>query len=307
MSLNFPPGLAISPSQVPWEELKGSDDAVEEVRVEQDISNFGIAGRIWEAAYLMRMYLRQSLPSVGLDVEFDPPCSLLDRKSPKVVVELGSGTGYVGLEVARCLSDRDTVILTDLKEVCPNLERNVSASSVKQAKVLVRPLGWGCFDDGEKLKVEDLRGSGLSHIVCSDLVYFPPLLPPLLRTLLQLTGSSFASEPVAGRNVEIIISYKIRCLEFEAPFWSAFGAYFNFEPVYSRRKRKKDSSEEWIRFGATSSGWDVGRDGEEKYFIFIARRKPESLEWPIPERDEELMNGRGDSTFETLLLLDMDI
>ncbi len=65
----------------------------------------------------------------------------------------------------------------------------------------------------------------------------------------------------------------------------------------------QDTSNSWTRLGS-SDGSDI--------FIFIARRKPESLTWEIPSSDEELLGGvgargsrtrKGDDTFEGLLLM----
>ena len=63
----------------------------------------------------------------------------------------------------------------------------------------------------------------------------------------------------------------------ETPFWFAFGGWFDFQPVCTPHERI----------------------GNGEYFIFIAHRKLESLDWAV---DETLMQ-RGDSTFETLLYM----
>ncbi len=163
-------------------------------------------------------------------------------------------------------------------------------------------------------------------------MYFPELLAPLLRTLLHLTSHPFTSDP--STSPTITISYKVRSLAKEAPFWSAFGLWFSFEPVLERRLRSQksgpvrpgsrnspsdpasqrqapptlvpegsDDDGEWQRFGATL---------DEDMFIFVARRRAESVEWVVPESDEELLGGVGargtqarksDDTFESILLL----
>lgn len=65
----------------------------------------------------------------------------------------------------------------------------------------------------------------------------------------------------------------------------------------------EEEEADWQRFGS---------DLDEEMFIFIARRRPESNLWEIPDRDEDLLNGVGaggtqacksDDTFESLLLL----
>jgi hypothetical protein len=102
------------------------------------------------------------------------------------------------------------------------------------------------------------------------------------------------------------MSYKIRSLSKETPFWSAFGLWFTFEPVLSRESSTNVvslSSCSWQRFGSSLEG---------PIFIFIARRRPESSTWIIPSSDGELLAGFGaqntmqpksDETFETLLFM----
>lgn len=270
--------------------------------------------------------------------EFDPP--LIDKHltgHKRVFLELGSGTGIVAAKIAQAvaLSGRDLVIATDLPEVCPLLEKNLfvtpQGDSANTQVTIVRPLSWGSYDHAiniaRELKlVDDPSGHErgcVTHIICSDLVntmvppysktrsltemqvYFPELLAPLLRTLLHLTSppsiSIFELQP------RVIISYKIRSLSKETPFWSAFGLWFSFEPVIARRI-DANSLSEWQRFGS-----DLGGDGDgDLAFIFVARRRPESLNWTIPSEDVDLLGGVGargtcskksDETFETLLLM----
>jgi len=117
---------------------------------------------------------------------------------------------------------------------------------------------------------------------------------------------------IASYSSFTVVTDKIRSLAFESPFWAAFGFYFTFEPVFCRRKMECALHEgphvpqwsDWVRLGAPDS-CDDAMDGEA--FLFIARRKPESLNWTIPAKDEELMNSQGDSYFESLLMLAIDV
>jgi len=160
-------------------------------------------------------------------------------------------------------------------------------------------------------------------------VYFPELLAPLLRTLLHLTSPPFISPPKSSpppspclpttNPPKIVISYKIRSLLKETPFWSAFGLWFSFVPVLRRRKRirtisnhrsegshpqiqdnatlessienvanfneseTEEREREWERFGSS--------DQDESIFIFVGYRRPESLVWNIPRSNEDLLGG----------------
>jgi hypothetical protein len=144
-------------------------------------------------------------------------------------------------------------------------------------------------------------------------VYFPELLAPLLRSLIHITSGDFShpnDEPI------VVISYMIRSMTKEAPFWSAFGLWFRFYPVSylpptkpSDSTRDLDDSEEegeWRRFGS---------EQDDQVFVFVAKRRPASHSWEVPEDDRELLSGVGangtkvpksDDTFESLLLLSMD-
>ena len=100
---------------------------------------------------------------------------------------------------------------------------------------------------------------------------------------------------------KVVISYKIRSLAKESPFWSAFGLWFAFEPVMARRIGGSQKS--WTRFGLSF---------DDHTFVFTAKRRDESLTWQVPDDDRDLMDGigtwgtetrKGDDTFETLLLM----
>ncbi|KAF9563249.1 hypothetical protein CPC08DRAFT_706179 [Agrocybe pediades] len=277
------------------------------------IRRYGIAGRVWEAAYMMILYVQ---PPPHL--EFDPPIIVASKRSEKVsMLELGSGTGFVASYLSRLLvPGRDSLIVTDLPEVCPLLTENLSmtkigaeSGSLDPTGVYIRPLSWGVEADAAALASEFIeeRKSDvfpLTHIVCSDLVYFPQLLGPLLRSLLRLTSPPFSRFIVDESGPQVILSYKVRSLEKENAFWSAFGLWFEFTPVLVKDSGIADA--DWQRFG---------NNFEDTTFLFTARRRHESLHWTVPELDSDLLAGvgangnenrKGDDTFENILLLSMD-
>ncbi|AEE78718.1 putative lysine methyltransferase, S-adenosyl-L-methionine-dependent methyltransferase [Arabidopsis thaliana] len=111
-----------------------------------------------------------------------------DSSSPINIVELGSGTGIVGIAAAATLGANVTV--TDLPNVIENLKFNADANAQVVAKfggkVHVASLRWGEIDDVESL------GQNVDLILASDVVYHVHLYEPLLKTLrfLLLEGSS---------------------------------------------------------------------------------------------------------------------
>ncbi|KAL4249709.1 hypothetical protein ABKN59_006128 [Abortiporus biennis] len=280
---NFPPNLDIHP--LDYNFTGQNNDSFDISAQEEAIKTYGIAGRVWEASYAMTVYLNSGIQSTSKQdqsrLEYDPPFlldateeeanlqvpSCPERHDHRYIIELGSGMGVVAARLAQVLTSspnlaQTTLVVTDLPEVCPLLEKNLHdyleppASSLTTAyskgslsnnppKVIVRPLAWGNREHAEHLHHEMVSGKDssspyISHIICSDLVYFPELLAPLLRTLLHLTSPPFQSH---NRNIninttQIIISYKIRSLAKESTFWSAFGLWFDFEPVFERERER---------------------------------------------------------------------
>ena len=192
--------------------------------------------------------------------------------------------------------------------MCQLLHANLRSDS--PPLLAVRPLAWGNIQHASNITSEFLAGANrsLTHIICSDLVcrtvfsrieaksrqvYFPNLFAPLLYSLIHLTSLSSSETP------KIIMSYKIRSLSKEMPFWSAFGLWFEFSPVLARRRQGS-----WNRFNPS--------DSDDVVFIFVARRRPESFHWEIPANDSDLLAGwqtgtrKGDDTFESLLLMAMN-
>jgi len=265
-------------------------------------------------------------PSPRLDVG--------DHRHPALtILELGSGTGVIVTKLAEIIdqdvddaSPDNILVATDLENVCPLLDQNLSSTTYNSqrikfssSRILVRPLEWG--NRNHALKISNELGSrSLTHIICSDLVYFPHLLAPLLRSLIHLT-----SLPSSLPQPTIIISYKTRSLQKESPFWSAFGLWFTYEPVLYRRHRNsplpsrqgnresdhpprnirsnEDSQPSWARYHAPSST-----------YIFIAHRRTASLDWNVPEDDGDLLGGvgahgdqrrKGDDAFDLMLLMSM--
>ncbi|KAI0342667.1 hypothetical protein BDW22DRAFT_1394496 [Trametopsis cervina] len=331
---NFPPNLDIRPSQASANEtiLDGFDEASQA----KAIRTYGIAGRVWEAAYALKTYI-DAPPSL----EFDPPFLQEDdlTSGHPIFLELGSGTGIV----AAWLAERHahvpyTLVATDLPEVCPLLEKNLinhagQPSPSHVGRVLVRPLAWGNEQHAADIASELLSSPStsdprvavddryLTHVICSDLVYFPELLAPLLRSLLQVTSPPFAPPHGPARVPKVVISYRIRSLSKETPFWAAFGLWFAFEPVLIKshhvpaaavaREALGDFNEvppaAWTRFGSPDNG---------DTYVFVGRRRPESFGWQVPADDAELLGGvgaggtqdrKGDDTFDTLLLMQMQM
>ncbi|KZV70499.1 hypothetical protein PENSPDRAFT_724154 [Peniophora sp. CONT] len=290
MDPNFPRDLAISASSGDGGPAASSTSSAFNAEAQTNaIQRYGIAGRVWEAAYILLRYFHD-LDSAIIEPPFHLP------SGPITAIELGAGMGVTGFMLAETLISLgrrdDRVILTDLPEVCDLLRENLRLqASLRLSDVRVAPLAWGNLRHAEDVRDQVASdGRSITHVICSDLVYFPELLAPLLRSLLHITSST--SPPL------VIISYKIRSLVKETAFWNAFGLWFAFEPVLVRKEKG------WARFGE-----------ENDAYIFCARRRPDSLAWAIPESDEALLagqeaqgtlTGKSDDTFELLLMMDLE-
>uniref|UniRef100_UPI0037E8925D EEF1A lysine methyltransferase 3-like n=1 Tax=Semicossyphus pulcher TaxID=241346 RepID=UPI0037E8925D len=126
-------------------------------------ANLGVAAPVWEAALQLCNYFeKQSVELRG-----------------KRIIELGSGTGVVGILAARMGA---IVTLTDLPLALPQLQVNVSAnmppSGWPTALPTVLPLSWG----------EDQMNfpSDWDLVLCADIIYLPETYPLLVDTLAHL-------------------------------------------------------------------------------------------------------------------------
>ncbi|XP_034545857.1 EEF1A lysine methyltransferase 3-like [Notolabrus celidotus] len=128
--------------------------------------NLGVAAPVWESALQLCCYFEeQSLELRG-----------------KRIIELGAGTGVVGILAARMGA---VVTLTDLPLVLPQLQSNISAnmppSGWPNTYPTVLPLSWG----------EDQMNfpSDWDLVLGADIVYLSETYPLLVETLAHLCQS----------------------------------------------------------------------------------------------------------------------
>ncbi|KAF8970264.1 hypothetical protein BGZ46_010538 [Entomortierella lignicola] len=268
-------------------------------QVTQDISTYGLAGKIWDSSYTIDAFLR--LPSDKFT--FTPPCpipqeyflssdtsAITENVAPIKIVEIGAGTGYAGIALARRLRHNCTLVLTDLEEVVPLLEKNVQNNLPQNtthinnntdqnspcSNVHVAPLAWGNSSHAESI----LSKGRVDYIVASDLVYFPELYPALLQTLRE----------ISNLDTTIIFGYKERTLEKESPFWEQFGRYFEMEAV--RIEQKKSSSSEQQDDSEDDDNFSRIFGYEEGMYVFVAKKR----------QDKDILKGV-DDTLATLMMM----
>ncbi|XP_055496889.1 EEF1A lysine methyltransferase 3-like [Leucoraja erinacea] len=141
-------------------------------------ANLGVSAFVWDCARTLCQYFEQEKMSF----------------SGQSVIELGSGTGIVGI-LATLLGGR--VTLTDqphiLKQIKHNLSINLAASG--GYSTTVRALLWGV---DHTLFLDDY-----DVILGSDIVYYPNDYPHLLQTLRHLskkTTAIYLSSELRGCN-----------------------------------------------------------------------------------------------------------
>lgn len=171
---NFPPSLDIHPLVL--------TDANHTLDTQQDdIVQYGIAGRVWEASKPLIEYFTPD------HHHFDPPCPILQpRTSPLRLLELGSGQALATLHLAQYLRPSDTLVLTDLDNVVPLCLQSVQRweqSHNNGPEIAVKPLAW----EGNVTAVQAL--GPFDFIVLCDLVSLdtrfiltPDILPSLIPT-----------------------------------------------------------------------------------------------------------------------------
>lgn len=278
------------------------------------------------SSYVLDVFLRRPTEAYT----FSPPCPIqreyfLDPKSrtitttspseasstepttlpPLRIVEIGAGTGYVGIALAKRLTRDSTLILTDLEEVVPLLERNVqdnlykpsssSTTTTSQEKdtpslasrcavVKVEALAWGNSAHSEAL----LSQGPVDFVVASDLVYFPELYPPLLSTLREITTLE----------TKVLFGYKERSLWKETPFWEEFGRFFEIEVVrITKHGKKKEGEQEGEEEEVEEKEDDINVFGcEEDMYVFVATKR----------EDKDILVGV-DDTLVTLMMMQISI
>ncbi|TKY55817.1 Protein-lysine methyltransferase METTL21B [Spatholobus suberectus] len=183
----------------------------------------------------------RQLPSEGLSFQLWPAAtalvSLLDRRradppnSPlsaaldgrRRILELGSGTGIVGIVAAATLGG--DVTLTDLPHVLPNLRFNADANAgvVGSAggALSVAPLRWGHAGDVEEI------GREFDLVLASDVVYHDHLYEPLLETLrLVMLGGG------EGKKMVFVMAH-MRRWKKESAFFKKAKKHFNVDVLHT--------------------------------------------------------------------------
>lgn len=124
-------------------------------------SSLGVAARVWDAALSLCNYFEKQ------NVDF----------RGKKVIELGAGTGLVGILAALQGGD---VTITDLPLALEQIQGNVQANVLPGVRAQVRALSWGVD--------QHVFPGDYDLVLGADIVYLEPTFPLLLGTLQHLCG-----------------------------------------------------------------------------------------------------------------------
>ncbi|XP_072527500.1 protein N-lysine methyltransferase METTL21A [Salminus brasiliensis] len=172
------------------------------LRLAQDWNRLGVAAVVWDAAVVLCMYLE---------------LGRVDLKG-KTVIELGAGTGLVGI-VAALLGANVTI--TDRKPALEFLSANVHENIPPdlQGAAQVSELTWG---EG----LDQYPSGSYDLILGADIVYLEETFPALLQTL----------EHLSSEDSEVLLSCRIR-YERDERFLAMLGGRFSVQEVHYDKQR----------------------------------------------------------------------
>eukprot|EP01062_Namystynia_karyoxenos_P016029 TRINITY_DN15844_c0_g1_i2.p1 TRINITY_DN15844_c0_g1~~TRINITY_DN15844_c0_g1_i2.p1 ORF type:complete len:361 (+),score=103.20 TRINITY_DN15844_c0_g1_i2:67-1149(+) len=164
----------------------------------------GVAQRLWQAARRMIAHFADpatfaAAAAAVAAAEEDgnqarlelPPSERQTHLKGRTVLELGAGTGAVGVALAKMGA---TVCVTDLSWVVPLMRWNVQANFADDdpAAPAVRPLAWG-----NTAQLSQLPHAVYDTIIGSDITYYYSDFPKLFATLSNLCQRAVAAgQPV---------------------------------------------------------------------------------------------------------------
>ncbi|KAF9989330.1 Methyltransferase-like protein 21D [Mortierella antarctica] len=251
-----------------------NDYSVPALEVDEDPSGQlrgGVGSTIWDAAIVLAKYLEK----------FDL-LTLAAAQSPQSlnILELGAGTGIVGLAAARILSSngaKANIVLTDKENCMPLLQRNIAKNPSSGIDVKAQMLDWEILSgikaisptadtnsdspntpatsssttsaDAESEAIStgpslatasDLVDKEWDLIILSDCIWVPALYPSLISTLNILV------QP--GQKTQLLIAFEKRNFSEEMEFFAMLGKTFRFRDIKPKEQDANYQSEDIYLF-----------------------------------------------------------
>ncbi|KAI9137001.1 putative methyltransferase-domain-containing protein [Paraphysoderma sedebokerense] len=215
----------------------------------------GIGATVWDSALVLSKFLEKRL---ALELDHSSYKNSVNGKSQddwgwkfsllnsRNVIELGSGTGILGMVVGRLweglnLGERH-LILTDKEPAMNLLQYNVERNFSSDSQLSCQSLNLLNFSQ------DQLSSSSSTNdlIFFSDLIHWPNLFQPLVDTLLSLTSPS-------SNDQYILFAYERREFDMELEFFRILGQHF-----YFRNLKIEELDPDW---------------NCDDVWVFLARRK----------------------------------
>eukprot|EP00090_Calanus_glacialis_P006702 TRINITY_DN15233_c0_g1_i1.p1 TRINITY_DN15233_c0_g1~~TRINITY_DN15233_c0_g1_i1.p1 ORF type:complete len:215 (+),score=60.33 TRINITY_DN15233_c0_g1_i1:63-707(+) len=183
-------------------ELGEDEETVKLVKVDQ--KNEGDTGVVvWDAAIVLSKYLE----------------TINDDLANKSAIELGSGTGAVGLCAAALGCGK--VVLTDREDFIEFLKHNIELNQeLFNNEIIAQSLLWGDKDQIEKAKAN----GPFNFILVSDCVFYKESVDDLVDTLCSLCDG----------NTEIILSYEERDSQMKLEVMKIFFSSMKFNFTWNK-------------------------------------------------------------------------
>ncbi|KAJ3000573.1 hypothetical protein HDV02_004868 [Globomyces sp. JEL0801] len=185
----------------------------------------GTGATVWDSSLVLLKYLE-------LQIESDT--NRIFSKPNLNILELGSGTGLVGIVLAKRLPNA-RFTLTDKDTVLPLLKYNVSQAKLPNIQTL--KLDWE--DENDRNRFTKLR-LDIDIILLSDCITWPNLYQPLLDTI----------NCTSNKNTMLIFSHESRNFEKECKFYAGLNQTFTFNDIKPKDMHPDYQSEDIFLFEA---------------------------------------------------------
>ncbi|KAJ3674451.1 hypothetical protein LUZ60_005067 [Juncus effusus] len=178
----------------------------------RQLKSQGLSFQLWPAASSLVSLLNLN-PSVLLTKP--------ETTSPLRILEVGSGTGLVGIAAASLLGANVTI--TDLPHVVENLgfnaELNDEVVRSNGGSVCVKQLRWGDEGDAKDVLKDE---ESFDLVLGTDVVYYEELIEPLIKTL----------EVFVKGKTSFIMAHLRRWKKRDAIFFRKAGKKFSVEVLH---------------------------------------------------------------------------
>lgn len=212
--------------------------------VHQDPSSGDHGLCLWDASVCFLRFLEHN-PKVAA------------RLRGATVLELGAGTGLLGIVLAHCLQCR--VTSTDLPAVCPNLLANLAANPLPRGapgSFAVLPYAWSGEADAAVLASSPT--GGFDAIVGTDVAYSEALNDVLLRS-----AAAFARAAPA-RRCAVFFCNELRCAVAQAVFDASAPPLFRVKRVPTKKLHPEWREHNQLLLELTLKAGAAAAGGEEE-------------------------------------------